>query len=74
MSATNNLSAAPGVPQTSTKAVVATVLAFLTILVSAWIADDGGASGQEILSWVISAVLGSGLTGGLTYQAKNVAK
>lgn len=74
MSMDNNLSAAPGVPQTPTKAVVATVLAFLTILVSAWIADDNGASGQEILSWVISALVGSGLTGGATYQAKNKRK
>lgn len=64
-------SAEPGVPQTPTKAWAATALAFLTILVSAWIADDDGTSGKEVMSWVISALVGSGLTGAVTYQVKN---
>jgi hypothetical protein len=67
-------SAAPGTPQSPTKAIAATVLAFVTIFVSAWIADDNGATGQEILTWIISAVIGSGITGGATYQVKNKAK
>jgi hypothetical protein len=70
----SNLSPAPGTPQTPHKAVAAAVLAFLTILVSAWIADDNGASGQEILGWIVEAVIGSGLTGGVTFQVKNKPK
>lgn len=67
-------SAAPGTPQTSTKAVAATVLAFLTIVVSAWISDDNGTSTKEIISWIVMGLIGSGLTGGATYQVKNKAK
>lgn len=69
----NNLSPAPGVPQTPYKAYAATVLAFVTIFVSAWIADDNGTNFQEVLTWVISALVGSGITGATTYQVKNKA-
>lgn len=74
VNADNNLSPAPGVPQTPYKAYAATVLAFVTIVVSAWIADDNGASGKEVLGWIVSALVGSGLTGVTTFQVKNKAK
>lgn len=73
MSDMNN-SPAPGTPQTPYKAYAATTLAFVTIFVSAWLADDNGADFQEVLTWVISAFVGSGITGGVTYQTKNKAK
>jgi predicted benzoate:H+ symporter BenE len=67
-------SATPGTPQTPTKALVATVLTAVTVFVSAWIADDNGASTQEILSWIISALVSAGVVGYPTYQVKNRAK
>ena len=70
----NENSPAPGVPQTPYKAWAATALAFLTIFVSAWIADDGGTSGKEVMTWIISALVGSGLTGVTTFQVKNKPK
>lgn len=66
-------SPAPGTPQTAYKAYAATALAFVTILVSAWIADDNGVTGQDVLGWVVAAVVGSGLTGGATFTVKNKA-
>lgn len=70
----NTDSPAPGVPQTPYKAYAATVLAFLTIFVGAWIADDGGTNAKEVMGWVLTALIGSGLTGGVTFQVKNKAK
>jgi hypothetical protein len=64
-------SPAPGTPQTKAKAVAATGLAFVTIVVSAWIADDGGVTGKEIVAWVVSGLIGSGLTGGVTAAVRN---
>jgi len=66
-----NVSPAPGTPQTKTKAMVATALSFVTIVAAAWIADDGGVSGQEIIAWVVSGLVGSGLTGVATSQVPN---
>ncbi len=68
---TNENSPAPGTPQSPTKAYFATALTFLTIVVSAWIADDDGTTGKEIMTWVLSALVGSGLTGAVTYKVKN---
>ena len=69
-----NDSPAPGVPQTATKAMVGTVLTFVTVVVSAWLADDNGASAQEVLSWVVSGLVACGLVGGAVFQVKNKAK
>jgi hypothetical protein len=71
---TNDLSPAPGTPQTSYKAYAATVLAFVSIVVGAWINDDGGVTGQEVLAWLVSAAVGSGLTGAVTHTVKNKPK
>jgi hypothetical protein len=67
----SNLSPAPGTPQTPTKAYAATALAFLTVVLSAWIADDGGVTAKEIVAWIVSAAIGAGLTGGVTYKVQN---
>lgn len=69
-----DLSPTPGTPQTATKAIVATVLAVVGAFLTAWIADDGGASGQEILTWAVSALITAGVVGGGTFQVKNRAK
>lgn len=66
-------SAAPGTPQTKTKAAVATGLSFVTIVAAAWIADDGGVTGKEIVAWVVSGLIGSGLTGAATATVRNRA-
>lgn len=58
-------------PKRPYKAYAATALAFITIVLSAWISDDGGVSGKEIVAWLISGAIGAGLTGGATFQAKN---
>lgn len=74
MSNMNDTSPAPGTPQTATKALVATVLTAVTVFVSAWIADDNGTSTQEVLSWIVSALVAAGVVGYPTYQVKNRAK
>ena len=61
----------PGTPQTGTKAYVATALSGLVIFLGAWIADDGGVTGKEVASWVVMALVGSGVIGGATYRTKN---
>lgn len=70
----SNLSPAPGTPQTGYKAYVATALAFITIVVSAWIGDDDGVTAKEIAGWIVSGVIGSGLTGAVTYGVQNKPK
>ncbi len=67
----HNNSPAAGTPQTPNKAYAASALAFVTIVVSAWLADDSGVTGQDIAGWLVTAVLGSGLTGGATFATKN---
>lgn len=67
-------SPAPGAPQSPTKAVAATVLAFVTIVAGAWISDDGGTTAKEVVSWVVMGLIGSGLTGGVTFQVRNKAR
>lgn len=70
----SDVTPAPGTPQTATKAMVGTVLTFVTVVVSAWLADDNGASGQEVLSWVVSGLVACGLVGGAVFQVPNKAK
>lgn len=69
-----DLSPAPGTPQTPTKALVATVLTVVGAFLTAWIADDGGANFQEVLTWAISALVTGGVVGAGTFQVKNRAK
>ena len=66
-------SPAPGTPQTGTKAMVATGVAFLVIFVGSWIADTDPVTGKEVAQWIITALIGSGLTGGATYRTRNKA-
>lgn len=66
-------SPAPGTPQTGTKAYVAAALAFAAIVLTQWISDDGGVTGKELASWILMGIVGSGLTGGVTYTTKNKA-
>jgi hypothetical protein len=61
MSDTN--SPTPGTPQTATKALVATILTAVTVFVSAWLADDNGASASEVFNWALSALVSAGIVG-----------
>lgn len=70
----SDVTPAPGTPQTATKALVGTVLTFLTVVAGAWIADDGGVSGQEVLTWIVSGLVACGLVGGAVFQVPNKAK
>lgn len=63
----------PGVPQTGTKAYVATALSGLVIFVGAWVADTDPVTGKEVASWIVMALVGSGVVGGATYRTKNKA-
>lgn len=73
MSSENTMSAAPGTPQTNTKAYVASGLAFLTTFVGVWIADTDPFTAKEIAGGLITAAIASGITGGATYTVKNRA-
>ena len=67
-------SPAPGTPQTSTKAVVASVFSGVSTAVALWIADTPPVTSKEVVGWIIAGVVASGLAGGATYATKNKAK
>lgn len=67
----SNLSPAPGVPQTGTKAYVSAALAFVVAFATYYIADVDPFTKKEIVEALIIAAIGSGLAGGGTYVAKN---
>lgn len=64
----------PGTPQTGYKAYAATALAFICLFATFWIADTAPFTAKEAVAGLISAAVGSGLTGGITYAVKNRAK
>lgn len=70
----NQNSPPPGTPQTATKAYAATAISFVTIVLSAWIADNGGVTAKEVGEWVLLGLVGSGITGGATWRIPNKAK
>jgi hypothetical protein len=67
-------SPAPGTPQTATKAYAVTAAGIVILVASAWVLDTGGTTAKELTSWVIQAVITSGLLGGLTWLVPNQAK
>lgn len=73
----NDLSPAPGVEQTATKASVATVLGFVaafgTALLTVW-TDSDPLTGRDFVVALVFALVGGGITGGSVYQAKNRRK
>jgi len=70
----SNYSAAPGTPQTSTKAVVATLLSAVAGFVTYWVADKDPFTAKEAGNAVLLAIGASGLTGGGTWVAQNKPK
>jgi high-affinity Fe2+/Pb2+ permease len=69
-----DLSATPGTPQTPAKAMAGTILTLVSTFVLAWIADDNGVNSQDVIGWVVSALVAAGLVGGTVFQVKNRAK
>jgi hypothetical protein len=67
-------SPAPGTPQTNTKAYVSGAVSGVIIVVSSWIADSPPATAKEWAAWIVAGVIGSGLTGAVTYKVPNRAK
>lgn len=70
----SNVSPTPGTPQTPAKAFTAAIVAavFLACLLSLYDAlEDGGVTAREGVAIAIAGVVGTGLTGGATYQVKN---
>lgn len=67
----SNLSPAPGVPQTGTKAYVAAALSFIVAFGVYWIADKDPFTAKDMGEAAISGLVASGLIGGSTYKVKN---
>ncbi len=70
----NDLSPAPGTPQSPTKAIVATVLAAAAAFVTYWVGDPGSFTAKDAGEAALAALFASGLVGGSTYAAKNTAR
>lgn len=70
----SEMSPDPGVPQTGTKAYVATAIAFLVAFAGIWILDEDPFTQKELVGALLAAAVGSGLTGGGTYMTKNRKK
>lgn len=64
-------SATPGAPQTSHKAYAATAVAFVVTFIGVWIADTDPFTAKEIAGGLVTAAVGSGLTGGATWLTRN---
>lgn len=67
-------SPAPGTPQTAAKAYVVTGVALVCFVALLWISDTGSVTPKELTSWVIQAVLASGLLGGAAWLTPNRRK
>lgn len=61
-------------PKRPIKAYAATALAFLSLFVAYWIADEDPFTLKEAGAGLLTAALGSGLTGGVTFSVKNPLK
>lgn len=70
----SNMSPAPGVPQTPTKAYTATALSVLATFGTAWVADVAPFTAKEAVASAIAALVAGGVIGGVTFLAKNKAK
>jgi high-affinity Fe2+/Pb2+ permease len=64
----------PGVPQTGTKAYVATGLSFAAAFLAYWIADKDPFTAKEIGEGVLTAAIAGGIVGGGTFTVKNRRK
>lgn len=67
----SNYSPAPGTPQTGTKGLVAGIVAFVVAFGLYYVADEDPFTKKEIVEALLLALVGSGLTGGATYVARN---
>lgn len=75
----SNYSAAPGVPQTASKATAAAVVGFLVAFIGALAAAVAGRTDLDTLKWeqwlvvILTAAATALGAGGAAYQAKNRA-
>jgi len=67
-------SPAPGVPQTGTKAWVATGASAVVGFVLFWIADEDPFTAKEAAQGAVSALIGAGLVGAPTWAIRNRRK
>lgn len=67
----HRLSPTPGVDQTADKAYVVTAVALVVFVALLWIADTGGVTAKEFVSWVVQAIIASGLLGGAAWLTPN---
>lgn len=67
-------SPAPGTPQTAYKAYAAAALSFLALVLAYWIADAGSFTSKDLGEAILTALVGSGVTGGVTRYVRNAAK
>jgi hypothetical protein len=70
----SNLSPAPGVPQTPTKAYVAAGIAFLVGAVGYYLGDEDPFTKREMLEALFAGAVGAGVTGGPTFAVRNRRK
>ena len=64
----------PGVPQTGTKAYIATLISFVVSFAGMWVVDTEPFTNKELVSALIASAVVCGLTGGGTYVTKNWKK
>lgn len=69
----SDYSPAPGVPQTGTKAYVATGLTVVVAFVLQWVADEDPFTAKEMANAAVLALVSGGVVGVPTYAAKNRA-
>lgn len=67
-------SPAPGTPQSPSKAIVAGLVSGLAIFVGIWVADTDPFTAKEVAAGIVTAVIGSGLTGGGAFWVANKPK
>ncbi len=67
----NDMSPAPGVPQTPHKAVWTTIGSFVGLCLTFWIADTDPFTAKDAGEMVLTAGIGSGVLGLGTYKIKN---
>lgn len=58
-------------PAKPVKAIAATVLSFVSIFVGIWIADTDPFTAKEIAGGLVTAAIGSGITGVTTFTVPN---
>jgi hypothetical protein len=64
-------SAAPGTPQTPTKAIFTAIVGFVIAVGGYYVADDDPFTRKELVEALLLGLTGSGLTGAAAYFPRN---